>query len=126
MLKKRERNKIYKGVLIAEGLDDPKVINDLSVYKAIITDDTMAIDYDGNIGRWHIYYVKISKKEIDELQKHLLYGWYAHFWRGNTIIVVYNDKQFKIKKNDKSTWQEAVSYGKSQGIPENELDFPTY
>jgi len=31
----------------------------------------------------------------------------------------------KVKRYDKSTWHEAVEHGEAQGIPENELDFPT-
>jgi len=41
------------------------------------------------------------------------------------IIVVYNDRQLKLVRNDKSTWKEAIEHGKDQGIPENELGFPT-
>lgn len=115
----------YKGVIIAEGLGDPTLINTFAVYKARITEDGVPIDYEGHLGRWHIYHVTCSKKEIDEIQPHILRGWYAHFWKDNEIIVVYNDKQFEIMKDDKSTWKEAIDYGILQGIPENEFDFPT-
>jgi len=115
----------WKGVIIAEGLKDPTVINSFSVYKAEITEDNLPIDYEGNTGRWHIYYVKCSKDEIDALQPYILKGWYAHFWKEDKIIVVYNDKKFEILKNDKNTWKEAVKHGRAQGIPENELEFPT-
>jgi len=54
-----------------------------------------------------------------------LRGWYAHFWNEDKIIVVYNDTQFTLLKDDKSTWREAIEHGKTQGIPEDELDFPT-
>jgi hypothetical protein len=117
--------KNWKGCVIAEGLSDPTIINKFSVYKAEITKDNLPIDYEGNIGRWHLYYVKCFKEEIDALQPYILRGWYAHFWKGNKIIVVYSDKQFKLNKNDKSTWKEAIEHGKMQGIPEKELDFPT-
>ena len=39
--------KDWKGVIIAEGLSDPTVIKGFSVYKAVITRDDMAIDYEG-------------------------------------------------------------------------------
>ena len=115
----------FKGVIIAEGLFDPTVIDKFAVYKATITEDAMPIDYDGHFGRWHIYYVMCSKKEIDELQPQILKGWYAHFWEGNKIIVVYNDRQFEILNDDRSGWKDAIEHGKEQGIPENELDFRT-
>ena len=117
--------KNWKGVIIAEGLSDPTVINNFSVYKAEITEDNMAIDYQGNTGRWHIYHVKCSREEIDHLQSYLLHGWYAHFWKKNELIVVYHDRQFELVRNDKRSWEEAIEHGRAQGIPENELDFPT-
>jgi hypothetical protein len=55
----------------------------------------------------------------------MLPGWYAHFWREDTVIVVYHDRIFKLDRDDRSTWQEAIEHGKAQGIPEEQLDFPT-
>ena len=40
------------------------------------------------------------------------------------IIVIFKNKIFNIKYSDKKTWSEAVAYGKSIGIPEEQLDFP--
>jgi len=117
--------KDWKGGIIAEGLSDPTIINNFFVYEATISEDNMPIDYEGNIGRWHGYGIKCSRKEIDALQPYILHGWYAHFWKKDKIIVVYNDKQFELLKNDKNTWRKAIEHGKAQGIPENELDFPT-
>ncbi len=54
-----------------------------------------------------------------------LAGLVCLFWKGNKIVVVYNNKQFELLKTDKSTWKEAIEHGKKQGIPENELDFLT-
>jgi len=117
--------KDWVGWVIAEGLSDPTIINKCSVSKVEITEDNMPIDYEGNVGRWHCYKLECSRKQIDTLQHYVLRGWYAHFWKGNKIIVVYNNKQFELVKNDKSTWKEAIEHGKKQGIPENELDFLT-
>jgi hypothetical protein len=117
--------KDWKGNIIAEGLRDPTIIGKFSVYDATITGNNMPIDYEGDIGRWHEYGVRCSREEIDALQPYILHGWYAHFWKEEKIIVVYNDKQFELLKNDEKTWREAIEHGKAQGIPKNELDFPT-
>ena len=117
--------KDWKGGIIAEGLSDPTVINTFSVYEATISRDNMPIDYEGNVGRWHGYGVRCSREEINALQPYILPGWYAHFWNENKIMVVYNDKQFELVRNDRSTWKEAIEHGKAQGIPEDELDFAT-
>ena len=117
--------KDWKGAIIAEGLGDPTVINRSTVYAASISEDNMPLDYEGNVGRWHIYYVEYSREEIDALQPYILPEWYAHFWNDDTIIVVYYDKQFKLDRKDKSTWKKAIEHGKAQGIPETQLGFPT-
>jgi len=117
--------KDWKGGIIAEGLSDPTIINKFSIHGASISEEGMPIDYEGNVGRWHGYNVRCSRKEIDMLQQYILPGWYAHFWRGTSIIVVFNDRQFELDKNDERTWKEAIEHGKKQGIPEKELDFPT-
>lgn len=115
----------WRGVIIEKGLDGPIILNDFKVYRVRITEYGVPIDYEGNVGRWRIYYVRCTRDEINNLQSHILKGWYAHFWKGDKIIVVYCDKLFEIKRYDKSTWHEAVEHGEAQGIPENELDFPT-
>lgn len=117
--------KDWKGSIIAEGLSDPTITNKFSIHGASISKDDLPIDYKGNLGRWHGYEVSCSREEIDALQQYISPGWYAHFWKGNRIIVVFNDRQFELDKNDEGTWKGAIEHGKKQGIPKKELDFPT-
>lgn len=42
---------------------------------------------------------------------------------GDEVKVVFREKIFSIKFTDKSTWKDAVTHGKSIGIPEEQLDF---
>jgi hypothetical protein len=46
-----------------------------------------------------------------------------HFWRGKDVIAVYKDRTFEFNYDKKETWSEAVNYGKSMGISEEQLDF---
>jgi hypothetical protein len=48
--------------------------------------------------------------------------YYAHFYKDTELIIVYRDKSFKVT-TDRSTWAEAVSYGRSLNILEKQLDF---
>ena len=50
-------------------------------------------------------------------------GWYMHFWKGSDIIVAFRDRRYKMNVDDRSTWNDAVAYGFSQGIPVEQLDF---
>lgn len=49
---------------------------------------------------------------------------YLHFYCGNELIVVYRNKVF-LATSDKSTWEEAQSYGRGLGIVSKQLDFLT-
>ena len=113
----------FKGCIIAESLVDPTIINRFSIIKAEITEDLLEIDFEGNLGRWHIYYVVCSERQIDALQPVLLRGWYAHFWRGERVLVVYPDERFEIVKTDEATWSAAIEHGVAMGIPREQLDF---
>ena len=74
----------WRGVVIAEGLNDPALINDLQVTKAFITGDDQPLDEDGTQGRWHLYWVDVSDDQIDLIQATTRYAWYAHFWLRTT------------------------------------------
>ena len=115
----------WRGVVIAEGLNDPALINDLQVTKAFITGDDQPLDEDGTQGRWHLYWVDVSDDQIDLIQATTRYAWYAHFWQDDRLLVVYNDARFDLHRHDQSTWQAAIDHGLEQGLRREWLDFPT-
>ncbi len=110
-------NKDYKGTIIEESLEDNIVLNDFDIIGFKITDDAIFSE------RWHLYTVKVSKEEIEKLSKMIKSGWYAHFWKDRNIIVVFKNKIFEFNYDDKSSWQPAIEYGLSVGIPKEQLDF---
>jgi len=80
-----------------------------------------------------LYKIDISEKEIkkiiQEIQMNMSKNifminqeFYAHFYRKNELIIVYRNKIFSVTL-DKNSWEEAIEYGKSIGIKENQLDF---
>jgi hypothetical protein len=108
----------YVGIIVEESLDDNRVINNYEVSKMCITGHEKRQD------RWHMYEVILTKDEIMKLSKHIVDGWYMHFWWERNVIAVFKDKQFEFKYDDKETWTEVLKYGISLGIPEAQLDFP--
>ena len=86
--------------MIAEGLDDPTVINDLRVTRAFITGEGQPLDEDGTESHWHLYWVEVSDDEIDRIQAGTRHAWYAHFWRDDLLLVVYEDARFSMHRND--------------------------
>ncbi len=111
-------NKDYKGTIVEESLEDNRILNDIQILSSRISKD------DNPADRWHLYTIKVSREDIEKISKYIKSGkWYMHFWKNKEIIAVFKDKLFEFNYDDKSTWKEAVAYGRSLGIPEDQLDF---
>ena len=115
----------WKGCYISEGLKDPTILNHYSCYRFKITTDNLPLDEIGTKGRWHMYWIESEDIDSELFASNMKYNWYGHFWKGNEIIVIFEDRTFKIKKDNKETWKEAIAFGKSQNILEEQLDFLT-
>jgi len=88
---------------------------------------TLQIDKTWQDGDWILHSIRIDEKRISELSKSLNdEPWYIHLWEQgkDKVIVIFKNKIFTINFSDKSTWVDAVNYGKSIGIPDEQLDFP--
>lgn len=105
---------MFKGTIVENSLHDKSILDKVETKKTYQTGD------------WTVRDVLVHENQISELSKYLDKGsWYTHFWQsGNDEVrVVFRDKMFTIKYSDKSTWAGAVAYGKSIGIPSDQLDF---
>jgi hypothetical protein len=117
-------NDLWNGIIISESLEDPTFINDLNVWKATISKEELDLaDGKGSKGRWHLYWVTVDESCIDQLKTLIKEAWYAHFWKHEQLVVVFKNKTFEMLIGDKRTWKDAIAYGKSLGISEEELDF---
>ncbi len=105
---------MLQGTIIENSLQDPSILKSLTVRKT------------WQDGDWILHDVLIEEQDAIEIGSYLKEGpWYIHFWKpgSDDVLVVYKDTQFHIKFSDRSTWLDAVLYGKSIGIPEEQLDF---
>ena len=108
------KSKIYKGTIVENSLADKSILEKLQVTKT------------WQDGDWTLHKVLINEDQFDDVAEPLSAGpWYVHFWQDESdeIFVVFKDKRFKISKSDKFSWSDAIEYGKSIGIPEEQLDF---
>jgi flagellar biosynthesis/type III secretory pathway chaperone len=107
--------RVFKGTIIENSLSNKDILNKLKIEKTY------------NSSNWILHDALVDEKQIPEFQKYLADGpWYIHLWEQgkDDVKVVFKDRVFDIKFSDKSTWSEAVSYGKSIGIREEQLNFP--
>ncbi len=110
--------KDFIGTIVEESLADNRILNDIEIIRFRITKE------DDPNERWHLYKVRVSREDIEKLSKCIKDGkWYMHFWEGTDVIAVFRDKVFEFNFNDKTTWKDALEYGRSLDIPEDQLDF---
>ena len=104
----------YKGIIIEESLEYKDVLHDVEILKTKISDD----------GKWHIFTVLVSSDYFKKLSENIKDGtWYAHFWKDRDVVAVFKNTIISFNFDDKSTWTEVLEYGRSLGIPEEQLDF---
>jgi hypothetical protein len=111
-------NREYRGIVIEESLYDNRVINGLDIRKIVITGQ------DNPQERWHMYEVTVSEDEIMMLANQIREEWYMHFWKDRDIIAIFKDREFRFNYDNRETWGEVLEYGRSQGLPDYQLDFP--
>ncbi|MEK7538442.1 MAG: hypothetical protein AAB552_01230 [Patescibacteria group bacterium] len=106
----------FKGVVIKKSLSDERILEKLKVNKTEREGDEM------------VYHVSVGEKQLTELSQSLTSGpWYIHLRQSEKNIgkIIFKDRIFTIQSGDKSTWTDATAYGKTLGIPEQDLDFAT-
>lgn len=108
---------VWQGIILEESLEDPEFLKKLKIIKKEVLDD-------GDEDPWHANFVEIDEDMIDQLKNELKQGWYAHFWQNRKVIAVFKEKKFEFDYDNKDTWKDVLDYGKSLGIPEEQLDFP--
>lgn len=100
---------MFKGIIIKQSLTDEEILHQFKILKT----------ETGQVTGWQILEVEGSKESINTLSEYIKDGtWYAHFWNDKDFIAVFKNKVIKEKA-------EAVKYGQSIGISEEQLDFPT-
>ncbi len=106
---------MLKGTIIENSLADKSILLKVKIQNT------------RNSGDWILHNVLVEASTVPELSKSLNNGpWYIHLWEQgkDDVKVVFKDKIFDIKFSDISTWTNAILYGKSIGIPDEQLDFP--
>jgi len=120
----------YQGIVIAESLEDPKVLTDLRILKTTVEPVT-AEDATPWLTQWTMHTVEVSEdlvasvverlsKAIDPLHRA---SWYVDLKNVATHYIVFYHKVFRVDRSKPMEYEEVKRYGRSLGIPEKQLDF---
>jgi hypothetical protein len=77
---------------------------------------------------WILYGIEIADDKFDKTIKEIQTNmksdkpYYSHFYNDEIMIVIFKGKLFKVKPHI-STWSPVIKYGKTLGIPAEQLDF---
>ncbi len=105
---------MLEGTVIENSLVDPDCLKNYEILKS------------WDAGNWKLHKLRLSEMQAVEFSDQLIDGpWYVHFWKENQndVLVVFKNKEFWIKFDDKVTWENAVEYGLSLNIPPEQLNF---
>src|ERR1700746_868561 len=100
---------MYKGTIVENSLKDKTILEKIQITKTWKDED------------WILHDVLVKEGDLEKLGQALADGpWYMNFWipDSDEMKIVYKNKIFNIKISDKSSWTDALNYGRSIGIPE--------
>ena len=108
----------FYGIVIEQSLADPAFVETL---------DVVHRKQDPN-GSWVFLLVRIASdrlfSELERIREALAddQPWYAHFFSGEKIAVVFPDAIISMT-TDAASWEAAIAHGLTLGIPREQLDF---
>lgn len=103
---------MYKGTIVRESVSDRSYLASLKTYFVSESED------------WHLHKVAVTRAEIENVARILEDGpWYADFYDEERTVVVFRNKVFEFASGDEEAAKPALNYGRSLGIPEDQLDF---
>lgn len=116
---------MFKGFILSESLKNPTILNVLKKIYVKVEKHT-----ESDIPFWHLFKIEIQEEKIESITKiissEMKESWYAHFWNGQIVYIVFSNKVFEIPQERKwlsPRFQEAKQYGIEHGVEERYLDF---
>ncbi len=119
--------KEWKGCIIEESLENKEVLKEIKIVNTEVAEVKDATLNQPRI--WHLCYVVVESERIDSVSQKINEAlkseqpWYVNFGTDEKEIVIFKNKIFRIRKNDKEGVKQIKNYGMSLGIPERQLDF---
>jgi len=114
----------FKGLLLKESLKDMGVLDLVNITKEEKWDADNAVDFQPKVWNAVEFEGDGDVEEIAEkMSKAMVPRWYLNISTDEEEFVVFLDKIFRYSKGDEETKKKAQEYGRSLGIPEDQLDW---
>lgn len=121
----------YKGVIVEESLINTSIIKELELFSKEV-EKTSEDDNTPWLTQWTLDTVIIKEDKIDDYTKRLskliddkhCSDWYCDFKNDKYHYVVFKDKIFKLRLNNKEDYQKMQEYARSIGLIEAQI--PNY
>jgi hypothetical protein len=121
---------VMLGTVIAESLRDGAVIAGIPFVTTRLARAEMGNVDVGQPRVWTLIEFEIADDDAALLARALEGalegegGWYCDFRSDDETFVVFADRTFRYPRGDQAGRAEATAYGRSVGVPENQLDWP--
>jgi hypothetical protein len=125
-----KRQLMIEGTLIAESI---RVGAELEGIGLVIRKVRRSPQGDASAGQpevWTLIEFEAEERDAEDLADALATvldqqdGWYADFRTPDETFVVYSGRVFRYPRGDGPGRAEAAAYGRSVGVPEDQLDWP--
>ena len=120
----------FVGAIIEESLEDPSVLDEVEILRTSVEPVTPQHQTTW-AEQLTLHEVQVPGDRADAIAQRLSdaidrehpHAWYADFRDEKIHFVVFRDKVFRVDRSVQEDYVRAVSYGRSLGIPERQLDF---
>jgi hypothetical protein len=116
MKERMMQQSLFHGILLDLGFMDPQYPQTFPLFARKIAGD------------WGLYGIKVARKDLDatvtQIQSHMRMDkpFYNHLYDDEMLIVIFKERIFHATTHA-SSWHEVRDYGRSLGVPVEQLDF---
>lgn len=119
------------GTLIAESLDLGAELDGVTLSVTRVARVLLGEVASGQPAVWTVIEFEIADDDAERLAAALeaalrpTGGWYCDFRSDTETVVVFHGRSFRYRRGDPTGRAAATDYGRSVGVPDAQLDWPT-
>jgi hypothetical protein len=120
----------FKGIIIEESLENKNILKD-SLIRILKTEvEKVSSEYDTPwLKKWTMHTVEVREDRAMDIAEKIAksldkeHSWYVDFRNDEYHFIIFKDKIFCVKMENKKEYEDVKKYGRKIGIPEHQLDF---